>query len=72
MRKIGGGLVPRSVFERLATVQRLDAVVPTADGHELLLMRRTEPAADVQMLLERLELALPPQAPPRIRAPQAL
>jgi hypothetical protein len=60
------------VFEKLATVQMLDVVVPTTDGRELLLVRRTEPSADVQLLLERLGLTLPPQPPPRIRAPQVL
>jgi hypothetical protein len=58
----------RSVFEKLATVQMLDVAVPTTDGRELLLVRRTEPFADVQLWLERLELTLPPQ-PPRAYAP---
>lgn len=72
LRKVAGGLMPRSVFEKLATVQMLDVVVPTTDGRELLLMRRTEPSTDVQMLIDRLGLVLPPQPPPRIRAPQAV
>lgn len=72
LRKVAGGLMPRSVFEKLASVQMLDVAVPTTDGRELLLVRRTEPSADVQLLLERLELALPPQPPPRIRARQVL
>ena len=68
LRKVAGGLMPRSVFEKLATMQMLDVVVPTTDGRELLLVRRTEPSADVQLLLERLGLTLPPQ-PPRASAP---
>ncbi len=72
LRKIASGLMPRSVFEKLATVQMLDVAVPTTDGRELLLVRRTEPSADVQLLLDQLALELPPQAPPRIRVPQGV
>ncbi len=61
--------MPRTVFEKLATMQMLDVSVPTTDGRELLLVRRTEPSADVSLLLEHLGLALPPQPPPKIRYP---
>jgi hypothetical protein len=70
LRTVAGGLMPRAVLEKLATLQMLDVTVPTTDGRELLLVRRTEPSRDVQLLLERLGLTLPPQPPPRIRAPQ--
>ena len=69
LRTVAGGLMPRAVLEKLATLQMLDVTVPTTDGRELLLVRRTEPSRDVQLLLERLGLTLPPQPPPRIRAP---
>ena len=72
LRTIAGGLMPRTVLEKLATVQMLDVAVPTTDGRELLLVRRTEPGRDVQLLLDHLNLTLPPQPPPRIRVPQAL
>ncbi len=72
LRTVAGGLMPRAVLEKLATVQMLDVAVPTTDGRELLLVRRTEPSRDVQLLLDCLGLSLPPQPPPRIRAPQAL
>jgi hypothetical protein len=70
LRTVAGGLMPRAVLEKLATVQLLDVTVPTTDGRELLLVRRTEPSREVQLLLEHLGLTLPPQPPPRIRAPQ--
>ncbi len=63
------GLMPRVVLEKLATVQMLDVCVPTTDGRKLLLVRHTEPSEDVQLLLERLGLTLPPQPPPKIRSP---
>lgn len=71
LRGLAGGLMPRVVLEKLATVQMLDVRVPTTDGRELLLIRRTEPAADVALVLQQLDLALPAQPPPRIRTPVA-
>jgi len=66
LKALAGGLMPRVVFEKLAGVQLVDVRVPTTDGRELLLVRRTEPARDVALLLAQLNLELPPQAPPKI------
>ena len=71
LKALSGGLMPRVVFEKLATLQLLDVRVPTTDGRELLLVRRTEPDRDVALLLARLNLTLPPQPPPRISTPKA-
>jgi len=70
LKALAGGLMPRVVFEKLATLQLLDVRVPTTDGRELLLVRRTEPDRDVALLLARLNLELPPQPPPRISPPK--
>jgi hypothetical protein len=67
LRGVAGGLMPRTVLEKLATIQMLDVLVPTLDGRELLLTRHTEPSADVALLLAHLDLRLPPQPPPKIR-----
>lgn len=69
LRGSAGGLMPRVVFEKLATVQMLDVCVPSVDGRELLLTRHTEPSAEVALLLEHLNLSLPAQPPPKIRYP---
>jgi len=69
LRGLAGGLMPRSVLEKLAAVQMLDVHIPTTDGRELILTRRTEPEPDVALLLHQLRLALPAQPPPRIRTP---
>jgi transposase len=71
LKALAGGLMPRVVFEKLATLQLLDVRVPTTDGRELLLVRRTEPDRDVALLLARLHWELPPQPPPRISSPKA-
>jgi transposase len=69
LRSHAAGLMPRAVFEKLATIQMLDVCVPTTDGRELLLTRHTEPSTDVALLLEHLHLTLPSQPPPKIRYP---
>ena len=71
LKALAGGLMPRVIFEKLAMLQLLDVRVPTTDGRELLLVRRTEPDRDVALLLARLNLQLPPQPPPCISQPQA-
>ncbi len=71
LKALAGGLMPRVVFEKLATLQLLAVRVPTTDGRELLLVRRTEPDRDAALPLARLNLALPPQPPPRIGQPKA-
>jgi Transposase DDE domain len=71
LRSKAGGLMPRVVLEKLATVEMLDVHIPTTDGRELCLTRRTEPSADIALLLEHLGLTLPAQPPPKIRAQQS-
>lgn len=68
LRGLAGGLMPRSVLEKLAAVQMLDVHFPTTDGRELILTRRTEPQPEVELLLHQLHLSFPAQPPPRIRS----
>lgn len=60
------GLTPAAVLEKLATIQMIDVWIPTVDGRWLLLPRYTQPEADTKLLLEKLNLGLPSQPPPRI------
>ncbi len=69
LRGHAAGLMPRVVLEKLGTIQMLNVAVPTTDGRELLLVRHTEPSPDVALLLEKLDLTLPSQPPPKIRYP---
>ena len=62
------GLTPTAVLDKLGTVQLIDVCIPTQDGRWLILPRYTQPAKDLQLLLEQIRLALPPQPPPRITA----
>src|SRR4051812_980176 len=63
------GLTPSAVLEKLGTIQMIDVWIPTHDGRWLILPRYTQPAKDLQVLLEQIRLALPSQPPPRITAP---
>jgi transposase len=65
------GLTPTAVLDKLGTVQMIDVHIPTLDGRWLILPRYTQPAKDLQMLLDKLHLALPSQPPPRITAASA-
>lgn len=60
------GLTPTAVLEKLATIQMIDVWIPTCDGRWLVLPRYTQPAKDLQLLMEKLQMALPAQPPPRI------
>jgi transposase len=60
------GLTPRSVLEKLATIQALDVWLPTTDGRYLVMPRYTEPEADLALLLHKLKFVLPKQPRPRL------
>jgi transposase len=66
------GLSPKAVLEQLASIQMLEVCLPTSDGRWLIMPRYTEPEAEQKMLLEKLNLRLPPQPPPRIRSGKLL
>jgi transposase len=64
------GLTPAAVFEKLATIQMVEVWIPMFDGRWLMLPRHTQPEKDVQAMLDHLQLTLPSQPPPRIKALQ--
>ena len=61
------GLTPRAALQSLSAIQMLEVHVPTTDGRTLVMPRHTEPEPQQQLILEKLQLTLPPQPPPRIR-----
>jgi len=68
LKALAPGLTPRSVLEKFAAVQMIDVFVPTTDGRELCLTRYTQPEPELKLLLDKLRLTLPAQAPPKITA----
>lgn len=67
LRQVAGGLTPRTVLEKFATMQMMDVYFPTEQsGKELVFRRYTQPEKDHQVLLAQLGWQLPQQPPPRI------
>src|SRR5579863_9845889 len=66
------GLTPAAVLEKLATIQMVEVWIPMMDGRWLVLPRHTQPDKDVQAMLNKLQLKLPSQPPPRIKARHSL
>lgn len=71
LKKHASGLTPRAVLEKLATILMLEVHLPIEDGRKLILPRYTHPEKEHLLLLEKLNLTLPKQPPPRIRSAQA-
>jgi len=69
LKPLAPGLTAKAVLDKLAAVQMLDVHFPTADGRTLIISRYTELNADQKLLVQQLNLELPPQPPPRITAP---
>jgi len=68
LQALAPGLTPRAVLEKLATIQMLDVCLPTTDGRGLIMPRYTQPEPDQSLMLHQLNLSLPSQPPPRIKA----
>jgi hypothetical protein len=67
LKSAAPGLTPREVLRSLAAIQLVDVHLPTTDGRELVMPRYTEPEVQQEMILDKLNLKLPKQPPPRIR-----
>ena len=68
LRAAARGITPREVIEKFKTVQMVDVLLATTDGRELILSRYTQPEPQHRVLLDKLQLQLPGQPPPRITA----
>jgi transposase len=71
LRPLANGITPREVIAKFKTMQMVDVCIPTSDGRELVLSRYTQPEPEHRVLLQRLQLRLPEQPPPKITAAQA-
>jgi transposase len=69
LRSLAGGLTPRAVLEKFATMQMIDVHLPVGESgsDELVMPRYTQPDKDLALLLARMNLQLPSQPPPTIR-----
>lgn len=60
------GLTSQAVLAVFSKIQMLDVHIPTQDNRMLHLQRYTEPEQEHKILLEKLNLRLPAQPPPKI------
>jgi len=72
LKVLAPGLTPRAMLDKIAEVQMLDVHFPTTDDRTLILSRYTELTKEQKVLPQQLNLALPPQPPPRITAAGAI
>jgi transposase len=70
LRNSASGLTSQAVLETLSRIQMLDVTIPTQDGRTLKMQRYTEAELEHKLILEKLSLTLPPQAPPKIYSDQ--
>ena len=68
LKTLAPGLTPRAVLEKLAAIQMIDVELPTTDDRVVVLSRYTEPEKDLSLLLRQLQIRLPAQPPPKIKA----
>jgi len=70
LRTDASGLTSQAVLETLSRIQLLNVSIPTQDGRTLQMQRYTEPELEHKLILEKLNLTLPPQSPPKIYSDQ--
>lgn len=68
LHALAPGLTARSALEKFAAMQMIDVMIPTTDGREIQLTQYTQPEPELKLLLDRLNLTLPEQPPPKITA----
>ena len=60
-------LSPMKALALLSTLQTVDVVLPTTDGHEIRLRRITEPTDEQKSLLHQLRITLPERLNPHLK-----
>jgi transposase len=66
LKGLAPGLTSRAFLEKLRAIPMVDVHLPTTSGEEIVLSRYTQPDREVALLLDRLNLTLPPQPAPRL------
>jgi transposase len=67
LKALAPGLTPAEVLSKMSAMQMLDVKIPTTDGRTIILTRYTQPNDEQALLLNQLNLQLPPQPPPKIQ-----
>lgn len=71
LKSSASGLTSQAALEVFSKIKLLDVYIPTQDHRVLHMQRYTEPEKEHKILLEKLNLNLPAQAPPKIYSGRA-
>ena len=72
LRRVAGGLTPRTMLEKFGRIELIDVHLPVGEGRTMVMTRRTQPDLDQRLLLERLGWELWEQGPPRLTEVRSL
>ena len=64
------GLTARDVLDKLSKIMMIDVLIPTADGRMLEMCRHTQPEFEHRIILDKLNMDLPEQPPPKVYSRQ--
>ena len=70
LRYNASGLTARDVLDKLSTIIMIDVRIPTTDGRMLEMRRHSQPEVEHQIILDRLNVKLPKQPPPKVYSHQ--
>jgi len=70
LRYHASGLTARDVLDKLSTIIMIDVRIPTTDGRMLEMRRHSQPEVEHQIILDRLNVKLPKQPPPKVYSHQ--
>jgi len=66
LRYNASGLTARDVLDKLSTIIMIDVRIPTTDGRMLEMRRHSQPEVEHRIILDRLNVKLPKQPPPKV------
>ena len=64
------GLTGRDVLDKLGSIVMIDVRIPTNDGRILQMRRYSQPELEQRIILDKLDVKLPKQPPPKIYSHQ--
>lgn len=70
LRYHASGLTARDVLDKLSTIIMIDVRIPTTDGRMLEMRRHSQPEVEHRIILDRLNVKLPKQPPPKVYSHQ--
>jgi len=70
LRCHASGLTARDVLDKLSAIVMIDVRIPTTDGRMLEMRRYSQPELEQRIILDKLNVKLPKQPPPKVYSHQ--